>query len=106
MPSSRNLRGFALTSLFNDIASEMAYWILPAFVVAIGGGPAQLGIIEGIAEAMASFAKLGSGYLADSMNRRKPLVAGGYFVANAVKPLLAISTAWWHVLLIRFADRT
>ena len=106
MSSSRNLRGFALTSLFNDIASEMAYWILPAFVVAIGGGPAQLGIIEGIAEAMASFAKLGSGYLADSMHRRKPLVAGGYFVANAVKPLLAISTAWWHVLLIRFADRT
>ncbi len=29
----------------------------------------------------------------------------GYFVANAVKPLLAITTAWWHILLIRFSDR-
>ncbi len=103
---NRNIRGFALTSLFNDIASEMAYWILPAFLVTIGGGPAQLGVIEGIAEAMASFTKLGSGYITDSISRRKPLVAGGYIVANLVKPLLAISTAWWHVLLVRFADRT
>ncbi|MEO8724944.1 MAG: MFS transporter [Acidobacteriaceae bacterium] len=106
MASPSNLRGFALTSFFNDVASEMAYWILPAFVVAVGGGPAQLGIIEGIAEAMAAFTKLASGYLTDRLRRRKPLVLGGYFVANAVKPLLAISTAWWHVLLIRFADRT
>ncbi len=30
----------------------------------------------------------------------------GYFAANAVKPLLAIATAWWHVLLIRFIDRS
>jgi len=29
----------------------------------------------------------------------------GYFVANAVKPLLALATAWWHILLIRFSDR-
>ena len=27
------------------------------------------------------------------------------FVANAVKPLLAVTTAWWHILLIRFTDR-
>jgi MFS family permease len=32
-------------------------------------------------------------------------VVAGYAVANAVKPLLAIVTAWWHILLIRFADR-
>ena len=106
MGARRNLYGFALTSLFNDVASEMAYWILPAFVVSIGGGPAQLGVIEGIAEAMASFAKLASGYITDAVSRRKPIVLGGYVVANAVKPLLAISSAWWHVLAIRFADRT
>ena len=29
----------------------------------------------------------------------------GYFVANAVKPLLALASAWWHILLIRFSDR-
>lgn len=83
----------------------MAYWVLPAFLVSLGAGPAQLGLIEGIAESVASFAKLFSGYLADRVERRKPLVVAGYFVANAVKPVLAIVTAWWHILLIRFTDR-
>ncbi len=83
----------------------MAYWILPAFLISIGAGPAKLGLIEGIAESVTSFAKLFSGYVTDRVGPRKPLVAGGYFVANAVKPLLAIATQWWHVLLVRFADR-
>jgi MFS family permease len=103
--AARNLNSFGLTSFFNDTASEMAYWVLPAFLVSLGAGPAQLGVIEGIAESVASFAKLFSGYLTDRIERRKPLVVGGYFVANAVKPLLAITSAWWHILLIRFADR-
>ena len=103
--AARNLYSFGLTSFFNDTASEMAYWVLPAFLVSLGAGPAQLGVIEGIAESVASFAKLFSGYLADRIERRKPLVVAGYFVANAVKPLLALTTAWWHILLIRFADR-
>ncbi len=103
--AARNLYSFGLTSFFNDTASEMAYWVLPAFLVSLGAGPAQLGVIEGIAESVASFAKLFSGYLTDRIDRRKPLVVGGYFVANAVKPLLAIATAWWHILLIRFSDR-
>src|SRR5215472_1401340 len=101
----RNLYSFGLTSFFNDTASEMAYWVLPAFLVSLGAGPAQLGLIEGIAESVASFAKLFSGYLTDSLDRRKPLVVTGYFVANAVKPLLAVVTSWWHILLIRFTDR-
>ena len=103
--AARSLYSFGLTSFFNDTATEMAYWVLPAFLVSLGAGPAQLGVIEGIAESVASFAKLFSGYLTDRIQRRKPLVVGGYFVANAVKPLLAIATSWWHVLLIRFADR-
>ena len=103
--ATRNLYSFGLTSFFNDTATEMAYWVLPAFLVSLGAGPAQLGVIEGIAESVASFAKLFSGFLTDRIQRRKPLVVGGYFVANAVKPLLAIVTSWWHILLIRFADR-
>ena len=83
----------------------MAYWVLPAFLISLGAGPAQLGVIEGLAESVASFAKLFSGYLADRLDRRKPLVVAGYFVANAVKPLLAVAGAWWHILLIRFSDR-
>ncbi len=104
-PTPRNVYAFGLTSFLNDTASEMAYWVLPAFIASLGAGPAQLGIIEGIAESVASFAKLFSGYLADRVTRRKPLVVGGYVVANAVKPLLALVSAWWQILGIRFFDR-
>src|SRR5271165_5812501 len=101
----RNIYVFGLTSLLNDTASEMAYWVLPAFLASLGAGPEKLGIIEGIAESVASFAKLFSGYVTDKVAHRKPLVVGGYFVANAVKPVLALVSAWWQILGIRFFDR-
>jgi len=103
--AARNVYVFGATSLLNDAASEMAYWVLPAFLVSLGAGPAQLGLIEGLAESVASFTQLFSGYLTDRIDRRKPLVVAGYFVANAVKPLLAVVGAWWQILLIRFSDR-
>src|ERR1700720_2368157 len=102
---ARNIYVFGFTSFLNDTATEMAYWVLPAFLASLGAGPAQLGLIEGVAESVASFAKLLSGYLTDRIDRRKPVVVAGYAVANAVKPLLALATAWWHILLIRFSDR-
>ena len=101
----RNIYVFGLTSFLNDTASEMAYWVLPAFLRSLGAGPVQLGIIEGIAESVASFAKLFSGYVTDKVAQRKPIVVGGYFVANAVKPLLALVSSWWQILGIRFFDR-
>ena len=103
--AAHNIYAFGITSFLNDTASEMAYWVLPAFLASLGAGPAQLGLIEGVAESVASFAKLFSGYLTDHIHRRKPVVVAGYFVANAVKPLLAIVTAWPQILLIRFTDR-
>ncbi len=103
--AARNIYAFGITSFLNDTATEMAYWVLPAFLASLGAGPAQLGLIEGVAESVASFAKLFSGYLTDRIDRRKPVVVAGYFVANAVKPLLAVVTAWPQILLIRFTDR-
>jgi len=103
--TSRNIYAFGITSFLNDTATEMAYWVLPAFLASLGAGPAQLGLIEGVAESVASFAKLFSGFLTDRIARRKPVVVAGYFAANAVKPLLALATSWVHILLIRFSDR-
>ena len=103
--TSRNLYVFGATSFFNDTASEMAYWIVPAFLLSLGAGPAKLGLIEGVAESVSSFAKLFSGLLTDRVRQRKPLVVFGYTVANVLKPALAVTTAWWQVLLVRFGDR-
>ncbi len=101
-----NVLALGLASLFNDTASELAYWILPLFLAGpLGAGAAALGWIEGIAEGTASFTRLASGWWSDRARRRKPFVVTGYVVANAVKPLLALATSAVHVLAIRVADR-
>src|SRR5258707_15615967 len=90
----RNVHVFGATSFLNDTASEMAYWVLPAFLSSLGVGSEKLGVIEGIAESVASFGKVFCGYLADGLPRRKFLVVVGYLVANAVKPALAGVVLW------------
>ena len=74
-------------------------------VVVLGAGPAFLGVIEGVAEASSSLLKLAGGVVADRFGRRKWLVAWGYGIAAAGRPLIAVATNAWQVLGIRFAER-
>ncbi len=96
----------SLVSLLNDAASEMIAPILPVFLTSVlGAGPALLGLMEGLAEAAASLLKLASGYLADRGWPPKGLVAGGYGLSNAVRPLMGLAAGWGWVILLRFLDR-
>ncbi len=96
--------GFA--SLLNDVGSEMAFPLLPLFLTeTLRAGPGFVGLVEGTAETVSNFLKLVSGYWADRLKRRKPLVAGGYAVAALGRPLLGLATAPWHALLVRVIDR-
>jgi MFS family permease len=93
-------------SLLTDVATEMVYPLLPAFIeTTLGGGKAALGLIEGVAETTAAVVRLPAGWLSDRFRRRKPLMLLGYGLAGLVRPLLAIVTAPWQALLVRFADR-
>lgn len=84
---SRNVWIAGLVSLFTDISSEMIIPVLPLFLSGVLGAPVSaIGLIEGIAEAMASLMKAVSGYLSDRMGRRKPLMALGYGLSNMLKP--------------------
>jgi MFS family permease len=101
-----NVLWLSVVSFLNDAASEMIYPLLPLFVVGtLGAGPAALGVIEGIAESASSLFKLLSGWFSDRFRRRRALVLAGYAVAAFVRPLIALATAPWHVLAVRFTDR-
>jgi MFS family permease len=103
---TRNVVILGFVSLLNDGASEMIYPLLPTFLTAVlGAGPEALGVIEGIAEATASLLKLYSGYLSDRVKRRKGWIIAGYAISNVIRPLIAFSTSWLHVLTLRFFDR-
>lgn len=99
------MRAFGWVSFLTDAGTEMIYPLLPSFLTGtLKAGPAFLGLVEGIAEAVASVLKVVSGRLSDR-RRRLPLVAGGYGVSTLVRPLLAAASQPWHVLLIRAVDR-
>ncbi|CAK0750431.1 MFS transporter [Gammaproteobacteria bacterium] len=95
-----------LISLLNDSASDMIYPLVPLYLASVlMAGPRALGVIEGIAEATASLLKLFSGVIMDRTRRAKPWVVAGYSLAGFARPLIAFTTSWSGVLLLRFADR-
>jgi MFS family permease len=102
----RNVTMMGIVSLLTDASSEMVYPVLPLFLANVLGAPVSaIGLIESLAEAAASFMKVGSGWLSDRVGRRKPLIALGYTLSNLTKPILALSQVWPAVLLLRVTDR-
>ena len=106
MALPRAVKALGAVSLLTDVSSEMIYPLLPAFLLALGAGPAFLGLVEGLAEAIAAGLKVLSGWLSDRARRRKPLIVAGYGLSTLARPLLALATAPWHVLTVRLLDRT
>jgi MFS family permease len=95
-----------LVSLLNDASSEIIYPLLPVFLTgSLGASARAVGIIEGLAESIASLLKLFAGYLSDRLAKRKFLVVAGYSLASIVRPLLAFAHTWTQVLAIRLTDR-
>ncbi len=98
---NRTVLGIGLASLFSDVGHEMASSAMPALLASIGASSAALGLIEGLSDGLASFAKLASGHYSDRLRRRKPLAVVGYFMTASGMASFAFATQAWHVLLGR-----
>jgi len=98
---NRTVIGVGLTSLFSDWSHETATAVLPAFLAAIGAGPAWLGAIEGVADGLSSFAKLVAGHYTDRLKTRKPLAVFGYAFTALCTASFGLVTQAYHVLLGR-----
>ncbi len=68
-----------LVSFFNDFASDIVVPLIPILLATVlSAGPIALGLIEGVADALACFLKLWAGRHSDVMSgRRKGLVSSG-----------------------------
>lgn len=101
-----NIIILGLVSLLTDISSEMVYPLLPLYLVnRLGATPAVVGVIEGIAESLASLLKLFSGHYSDKFQSRKPLAILGYGFSGLSKFLIIFSVSWPWVLWGRIGDR-
>jgi len=96
-----------LVSFCNDLASEMVTPLIPILLTTVlGAGPVALGLVEGVAEAIAAWLKLYAGRRSDLWGgRRKPFVLAGYALSNLVRPLIGLAGSWGGVALLRGMDR-
>ena len=98
---NRNVAGLTLTSFLADVGYEMVTAVMPGFLHTIGAAAAALGWIEGAADGLASFVKLGAGWYSDRIGHRKGIVALGYFLSGTALALFALAVSWPAVLVGR-----
>ena len=95
----------SLVSLFTDMASEMLYPVMPLFLRQIGYSAIFIGVLEGVAEAVAGLTKSYFGKRSDATGKRLPFVQLGYGLSAISKPLLAIFIYPWWIFFSRTLDR-
>lgn len=88
------------------MASEMLYPVLPIFLQHIGFSVVLIGILEGIAEAVAGLSKPWFGNLSDASGKRLPFVQWGYGLSAISKPLMAVFAQPLWIFFTRTLDRT
>ena len=104
--SMRNVFLLGLVSFFTDISTEMVYPLVPLYLTAVfGATPALIGVIEGIAESLASLLKVYSGYISDRFQKKKAIAFVGYSTGLVYKIVLLVAGSWGGVLFARIIDR-
>ena len=93
-------------SFWADVSSELAYPILPLFMVGTLNAPTwTLGLMEGLAGLVIAILRLWSGFHSDRIGRRVPYIRWGYAISVIAKPLVGLAMNWPFVLVCRLADR-
>jgi MFS family permease len=101
-----NIFFLGVTSLFNDLSSEMILAVFPAFLTTVlKAGAASLGLVDGIAEAASNIFKVYSGRLSDRFQRRKPFVVVGYTISVLTRPFFVLVSSVGGALGLRVIDR-
>jgi MFS family permease len=102
----RAVWALGIVSMCMDLSSELIHSLLPLYMaVGLGASTFVIGIVEGVAEALALIVKVFSGVLSDVFRKRKSLVVVGYGLAALTKFIFPIATTLGWVVTARFADR-
>lgn len=92
-------------SFFNDASGEAISRLLPLYLATLGG-PGLVGVVEGVAEAVAMGLKAVSGWISDRLDSRKPLVSAGYTLSALAKVGMLLLGSPLLLGAARVLDRT
>lgn len=103
---SRNIIVLGVVSLLTDLSSEMMVPLIPLFLSdVLKAQKTYIGLIEGVAESIASLLRIISGWLSDRLGRPKFLTSLGYGLSALTKPFFAFAMWWPTVFLLRTVER-
>jgi MFS family permease len=98
---SRGVFGIGLASLCSDWGHEIGTALLPILLAGLGAPAYALGVIEGVADGLSSFAKLAGGWIADRPALRKPVAVTGYLLTGLSTFAFGFVGSWPQVLASR-----
>jgi MFS family permease len=99
---TRGVGAIGLSSLGSDAGHEMTTSLLPSFLTStLHAGPAALGAIEGVSDALVGLSKLAGGPLSIDPRRRGRVASGGYLVTAVATSAIGFATAVWQVAILR-----
>lgn len=95
--------GIVLATFFSDFSHEMCTAVLPLYLTSVGLGPGALGLIEGLADFLASLSKLGGGVLGHHVRRKRPWASLGYLVTTLATASIALAGSLAAIVSLRSA---
>jgi MFS family permease len=98
---TRGVFGIGVSSLLSDMGHESATSVLPVLLAAMGAPAFALGLIEGIADGLSSFAKLAGGWMADRPRWRKLIAGSGYLITGLSTFAYGFASSWPVLLVAR-----
>lgn len=98
---TRGVFGIGLASLCSDWGHEIGTSLLPILLAGLGAPAYALGVIEGVADGVSSFAKLAGGWVADRPHLRKPVAVAGYLLTGLSTFAFGFAGTWPQVLASR-----
>ncbi|MGI8576729.1 MAG: MFS transporter [Nocardioidaceae bacterium] len=99
---NRGILGVGGASFFSDSGHELATSLLPTFLTStLHSGPAALGAIEGISDALVGVSKLAGGPLSNDPAHRAKLASSGYVGTAVATAAIGLAVAVWQVAILR-----
>ena len=100
--SKKNVFLLGLSSLFNDLGSEMIAPLIPLYISLLGGGGIAIGLVSGLREGLSSVFKILGGWISDLKGKRKMFVFWGYLISTLFKFMLFFANSW-QILITFFS---